>query len=140
MKYISGIAALNLGKRDETPGDWHFSSVDWKYPLVLDTDISPFAHLGIYFTQVPLHGRFPVASHVRACLDLIEQGYFNAAQGMRDTFISNEAFTPLIMREVWKLRNRSDWDSISKFMGREYLLTWVDFVKSQERSEAVVAS
>ncbi|BDR53357.1 hypothetical protein KIM372_12640 [Bombiscardovia nodaiensis] len=78
----------------------------------------------------------PVASHVRACLDLIEQGFFADAQGMRDNFISNDAFDQVVMDHIWLLRNRSNWPQISNFMGHEYLGKWLDYALShQEKVE-----
>ena len=42
MRYVTGMHALNLGNRSSTPGDWHFSAMDWTKPMLLDTDSSPF--------------------------------------------------------------------------------------------------
>jgi hypothetical protein len=135
MRYISGMAALNVGDRSVTPGDWHRTSVDWEHPLVLDTETSPFGEYGIYESQVPLQEELvPEASHVRACLDLIEQGYYGAAQGMRENFISNEAFTPVILNAVWPLRGHDDWSEIDCFMGREYSMRWLNFTRAQKRA------
>ncbi|KFF30557.1 hypothetical protein, partial [Bifidobacterium bombi] len=109
MKYVTGVQALNLGDRTDTPGDWHHSALDWDHLYMLDTDTSPFSSYGINPScLVPEHGKLPVASHVRACLDLIEQGYYSDAQGMRDNFISNSAYDQEIMDHVWLLRDRPE--------------------------------
>ncbi|BDR53356.1 hypothetical protein KIM372_12630 [Bombiscardovia nodaiensis] len=42
MKYVSGLQALNLGDRRETPGDWHHGAMDWNNLYLLDTATSPF--------------------------------------------------------------------------------------------------
>lgn len=68
-----------------------------------------------------------VANHVRACLDLIEQGNFGTAQGMRDNFINDDSYTPTIFAKVSELQTSPIWHEIDKFMGREYLCKWLDF-------------
>lgn len=130
MKYVSGIQALNLGDRSKTPGDWHHGAMDWSRPYMLDTETSPFGSYDIDLHKVPEHGLMPVASHVRACLDLIEQGYFSDAQGMRANFISNDQLDQVIMDKIWLLRNRSDWPQIANFMGHEYLGRWLDYCEA----------
>ncbi|BDR54002.1 hypothetical protein KIMH_01130 [Bombiscardovia apis] len=131
MKYVTGLNALNLGERDDTPGDWHYSALDWERPMILDTERSPFGAQGVGLEDVPGRGIVPTANHVRACLDLIEQGYFSDAQGMRENFISNESHTPEILQAVWALRERGNWPAIDRFMGREYLTSWLVFKRSQ---------
>ena len=103
MRYVTGMHALNLGDRTSTPGDWHFSAMDWQLPMTLESGRSPFGDYGITPQDVPGHGVMPVASHIRACLDLIEQGLYGSAQGMRDDFIANPAYDREIMDQVWKL-------------------------------------
>ena len=71
MRYVTGMHALNLGNRSSTPGDWHFSAMDWTKPMLLDTDSSPFGMYDISYCEVPTKGVMPVAGHVRAWLDLI---------------------------------------------------------------------
>ena len=127
MEYVTGVHALNLGDRTVTPGDWHFSALDWCHPMILDSEVSPFGDYGISLGEVPFRGIMPVASHVRACLDLIEQGLYGSAQGMRENFIDNDAFDREIMDQVWKLRGRSDWLDIDRFIGHEYLCDWLDY-------------
>ena len=72
----------------------------------------------------------PMTNHIRACLDLIEQGHFGEAQGMRDHFIANDQFAVLIMSMVYKLRDRENWSFIDRFMGGEYLGRWLDFTQA----------
>ena len=62
-----------MGADDEVR-DWHYSSMNWEHPFMLDTVSSPFGGWGVRSLSVPGHGVMPVADHVRACLDLIEQG------------------------------------------------------------------
>lgn len=132
MKYITGIYALNLPSPDGTPGDWHFSALDWKNLKVSDTKGSIFKDWGLHLAEVPYHGVMPVANHVRACLDLIEQGNFGTAQGMRDSFIDDNQYTPIIFDKVSQLRKSAQWDKIDHFMGHEYYLQWLNFKKMQE--------
>ncbi|WP_163232990.1 hypothetical protein [Bifidobacterium aerophilum] len=129
---MSGIYALNLGDRVETPGDWHFSALDWTRPTILDSDGSPFGEWGIREDDVPGIGRMPVADHARACLDLIAGGHFGEAQGMRDNFISNDSYDRPIMSQAWKLRDSERWPQIDRFMGHEYLCKWLDFKEGED--------
>ena len=48
-------------------------------------------------------GVFPVANHLRACLDMLDTGNFYHPQGMRDDFIGWYAYTPLIFEKVMLL-------------------------------------
>lgn len=129
MEYVTGIWALNLRSPDGTPGDWHFSAINWDRMKTFDTEDSVYGDWALHMGEVPGRGQMPVASHVRACLDLIELGDFRAAGGMRKDFISNEAYTPLIFDKVWMLRESPKWDKIDAFMGREYMCKWLDYKK-----------
>ena len=115
-----------MGADDEVR-DWHYSSMNWEHPFMLDTVSSPFGGWGVRSLSVPGHGVMPVASHVRACLDLIEQGRYGEAQEMRDDYISNDVYDEVIMAMVSTLRDRDDWDAIDKFIGSEYLGGWLDY-------------
>lgn len=132
MRYVTGMHALNLGDRTSTPGDWHFSAMDWQHPMTLESGHSPFGDYGITPQDVPGHGVMPVASHIRACLDLIEQGLYGSAQDMRDDFIANPAYDREIMDQVWKLHTRRDWPQIDRFMGHEYLSRWLDYKQDRQ--------
>lgn len=135
MRYVTGMHALNLGDRSETPGDWHFSAMDWAHPMWLDTDSSPFGAYDVDVCEVPGHGVVPVAGHVRACLDLIEQGLYGSAQGMRNDFLDNSLTDIPVMEHVLTLRGRRDWPGIDRFMGREYLCAWLDYKRSRQPKE-----
>ena len=137
MRYVTGLHALNLGDRSATPGDWHFSAMDWSHPLELDTDSSPFGMYDVRVHEVPTMGRVPVAGHVSACLDLIEQGLYGSAQGMRDHFLDNPATDAPVMEHIWTLRSRDDWPGIDRFMGREYLGAWLDYKDAHPLTETV---
>ena len=47
MKYVTGIYALNLPSPDGTPGDWHFSALNWNKALMADSSKSPFGEWGL---------------------------------------------------------------------------------------------
>ncbi len=130
--YVSGIYALNLSSPDGTPGDWHYSAIDWDNIRMSDIKESSYGSWGIYEGIVPGHGRMHVADHIRACLDLIENGYFSSAGGMRDSFISDERYTRTIFDKVWLLRSRENWKEIDAFMGREYLCDWLRYKEGME--------
>lgn len=132
MRYVTGMHALNLGDRSFTPGDWHFSAMDWAHPMWLDTDTSPFGMFDIAMHEVPGLGMAPLAGHVRACLDLVEQGLFGSAQGMREHFLDNPLTDGPVMSHVMLLYGRPDWPDIDRFMGREYRCDWLDYRASRK--------
>lgn len=127
MEYVTGVYALNLPAPEGTPGDWHFSALDWHNVRISDTNNSIFGEWGLHTYEVPYHGNMIVANHIRACLDLIEQGNFGTPQGMRNNFIDDEKYTPIIFSKVVLLRNTDSWDKIDSFMGSEYFCQWTDF-------------
>lgn len=127
MKYVTGVYALNLPLPDGTPGDWHFSALDWHKARIEDSADSLFGDWGLHIAEVPYHGKMAVANHVRACLDLIAQGNFGTAGGMRKDFIDDDKYTPTIFSMVTRLHNTPRWDEIDAFMGKEYLCQWLDF-------------
>ena len=131
MKYITGLAALNLPSLHAATGDWHGYDNHASTQLVLDTDDSPFGEWGV--ERRPVNGRMSyVATHPRAALDLIEQGLYSDAQGMREYYINDESLTEEIFALVMKLRDRDDWSAISRLMGREYLCTWLDWLEKND--------
>jgi hypothetical protein len=127
MKYITGTYALNLPCELETLGDWHYSAINWNDVPLSDSDNSVYAESDIYLQQLQTGEVRFVANHMRAVLDLIEQGYFSAAQGMRDNFIGNERYTPEILNKVFMLQDKKNWPQIDAFMGREYLCDWLNY-------------
>lgn len=131
MRYITGIHALNIPCRLDTCGDWHWGALQWKNIQYGETETSIFGDTGIEEgKEIPNNaGRYAVADHVRACLDLIERGDFANAQGMRDAYISNNKYTEMIFHNVYKLKDRADWKRISDFMGREYRMQWIRFLQ-----------
>lgn len=77
-------------------------------------------------------GKFNVANHIKALLDLISIGYFPTVQGMRDNFICNDKYTPEIFSKVSMLKNSENWSTIDKFMGKEYMMQWVRYKKEAD--------
>lgn len=131
MRYLSGMQAMNVHlPGDPTPGDWH-PTQDWEHLQTLDTTDSPFGIWGIKDGKVPEQGIMPVATHPRACLDLIAMHQLNLVQGMRETYISDENQTQSIMDQVWLLHDWPDWPLINNFMGYEYKMDWLDFLTSK---------
>jgi hypothetical protein len=111
----------------QTAGDWHTSAIDWTSIRLWDSETSALGTWGINEMDIPVLGTRPIANHVRACLDLVEKGYFSSAQGMRADFICNETYTPVVFEKVWELRTKPNWRDIDRFMGREYLCDWLDY-------------
>lgn len=122
---------MNLICSLETSGDWHQSAIQWQKPRMRESDGSLFGTYGIEKnSKVPEHsGTFYVANHIRALLDLIEEGNFATAQGMRDNFICNDKYTQEIFLKVILMQNLPHWQKITEFMSEEYLLDWIKFLK-----------
>lgn len=76
MIYVSGLHALNLPCNLDTTGDWHSSSMNWGNMAIFDTSKSVWGDYGIERErQIPYTiGIWPIANHIRACLDIIAMG------------------------------------------------------------------
>ena len=131
MKYITGIHALNLNCSLETTGDWHQSAIQWDNPKTKESEKSIWGEYGIETNSHVPHneGVFYVANHVRALLDLLEEGNFSVAQGMCNNYIDNPKYTKDIFDKVSLLKNHPLWDKIDSFMGKEYKMEWLNFRK-----------
>lgn len=131
MLYISEYHAVNIDHpNEESAVDWHGTAYDWDNPPMLESEESVFGDFGIDEIEFSIDGRTyraPVATHLRACLDMLERGHHVAAQGMRDNFLGNEELTPLLFEKVAMLRESEHWPAIDKLMGREYLMSWLEF-------------
>ena len=129
MQYITGIHALNVACSLETCGDWHASALKWEDISYKNTEESIYGDWGLeHGVSIPEHtGTFTVANHIRALLDLLDEGKFTVAQGMREDFICNEEYTQLVFAKVTMLRDRPNWNEIDKFMRKEYRLDWLNY-------------
>ena len=133
MRYITDIHALNLPCSLGTTGDWHHSSIQWQQPRMLDSDTSPFGEWGIEVDRTiicagqKLEHR-NVANHVRACLDMIEQGRLTCARGMRRDFLDDdESYDTDVFEHIALLRRRPNWPDIDSLMKKEHGMAWVDW-------------
>lgn len=129
MLYLSGIHALNIDCDLETCGDWHQSGIQWSNLVLLDSDKSIYGDYGIEINKrVPGHNKtYNVANHIRALLDLLQQGNFSTAQGMRKNYICNNLYTQEIFQKVSMMRYFDNWKAIDDFMTREYYSDWVGY-------------
>jgi hypothetical protein len=134
MLYLSGIHALNVSCKLITCGDWHAPALRWDAITLLESEKSIYGNYGIEpGKRIPeSEGLFNVADHIRALLDLLCQGKYSVAQGMRDDFICNDSYTEEIFRKVAMQRNMENWPLTDRFMGKEYYSAWLNF-KERER-------
>ena len=130
MLYISGVHALNLECSLETCGDWHTSALRWKDIEFRESDGSVFGVWGIECGhKIPERSEdYMVANHIRALLDLIVEGKFSVARGMREDFICNEKYTPLVFDMVYRLKALENWENIRDFMKKEYKMSWLRYL------------
>ena len=131
MLYITGQHALNIPCSLDTCGDWHQSALRWDTVKLRDSDESIFKEYGIETNaQIPEHdGVFNVANHIRALLDLLEQGNFALAQGVNKDFICNDEYNYEVFTQVLKLKGSPLWEKIDSFMGKEYYAKWLESVR-----------
>lgn len=127
MLYITGIHALNIPCRLDTSGDWHCSALNWGNVRFSDSSDMFFKDYGIESDKtIPEHnGKYYVANHIRALLDLLQIGNFGLAQGMNNDYICNDRYDEEIFEKVFSMRDMSHWNRIDAFMSKEYLLKWV---------------
>lgn len=132
MRYISDVYALNLTTNHDTCGDWHCAALDWNQPTTRDSQSSFFGTYGLELcSKVPLHpGTHVAANHVRALLDMLHDGQFSYAQGMKNDFICNDQLTPEVFNKVYELKKIDRWPDICRFMGKEYGLQWIRYLES----------
>lgn len=135
MKYISGIFALNISCELETCGDWHTSALNWENIDIKESDDTIFKDYGIEKNKeiIFLNGRFCVANHIRACLDLMVENKLSLIEGMNNDFICNENYDKEIFKKVLEIRHLPNWENINLFMEKEYLLKWINFLKSTDK-------
>lgn len=138
MNYISGYYALNTPCSLDTTGDWHQSSLPWDKVQLSDSKNSPLGDWGIERNVYvyPLHGRYNVANHIRACLDFLVNDNYSHASGMRNDYIANEKYNNMIFEQVYKLKKIKtpfQWQKISKTMEKDYKLDWLHFLASKEK-------
>jgi len=131
MQYVTGIHALNLPCSLLTSGDWHQSALRWKDVSIMDTDTAFFKDYGLeYDKRIPEHEEtYAVANHIRALLDLLEQGNFSVAQGMNRDYICNDSYNGELFEKVMSMSVLPDWNKIDEFMTKEYYNKWVTFRK-----------
>lgn len=129
MFYITGQHALNLQCSLNTCGDWHASALKWSDIPIRSSCNSIFGVYGIeQNVKIPEHNeKYNVANHIRALLDLLEQGLFTIASGMNNDYICNETYDNEIFNKVFQLKDNPNWDDIDKFMEKEYLMKWIRF-------------
>lgn len=137
MNYISGYYALNIPCSLDTTGDWHQSSLPWEKMQLSDSEKSPLGDWGIEQNVYvyPLHGRYNVANHIRACLDFLVTDNYSHASGMREDYIANDKYNDIIFTQVYKLKDMvspEKWQKISKTMEKDYKLEWLHYLASKE--------
>ena len=132
MLYLSGIHALNIPCKLNTSGDWHASALSWNDIHLKESDNSIFGDYGIEQNKViPEHqNAYNVANHIRALLDIISDGNFSVAEGMREDFICNDNYNEEIFQNVIKLHDFPIWDKVNSFMIKEYKMKWINYIKN----------
>lgn len=110
---------VSLGIRS-SPIYWRCSS---------QSDDSIFLDYGIEKNRtIPFHrGKYNAANHIRALLDLLAEGKYSIAQGMKEDYICNDIYTEEIFQKVSLMQELDNWPNIDRFMEREYGIEWTEF-------------
>ena len=134
MKYLTGIHALNLPCKLLNGGDWHMSALRWKKLTIRDTDNSPFGLYGLeYNREIPDNeGKYTIANHIRAMIDMIYEEDFSNANCVQDYI--EEPYRLELFNKIWELKDKPNWKTIDKFMEKEYELKWL-YWKRDEKGE-----
>lgn len=129
MLYVTGLYALNIPCSLTTGGDWHRECLDWNKILLKESKDSIFSDYGIEVAKnIPYQEqKFNVANHIRACLDMLEQGDFLNLQGMKKDFICDDKYTLEIFQKAYLLQKASNWLQIDNFLLREYGREWEEW-------------
>ena len=129
IKYITGSHALNLPCSLDTCGDWHTSALQWDMPFMRNSSDSIFGDYGIEHNKtIPESGgKYYVANHIRAILDLLETNRLTIAQGIKDDYICNDNYTDELFIQVTKLTALAHWHKIDELMNKEYKNRWLDY-------------
>ena len=134
MLYITGKHALNIPCSLQTCGDWHQPALKWENIDLRNSDDSIFGDYGIEHDKyIPYHQEsFSIANHIRALLDLLEVGNFAIAQGMNNDYICNDEYDNEIFESVLRLKYTEHWNTIDRFMGKEYFSKWLNYKKGNQ--------
>lgn len=129
MLYITKIHGLNLNCELDTCGDWHTSGIQWHTPKMKESEGSIFGDYGIEPNKTIPESKdlHYVANHIRSLLDMLVDGDFGLAQGMRKEFICNEKYTLEIFEKVMCLNHLANWNYIDSFIEKEYLMYWLNY-------------
>lgn len=129
MRYLTGVHALNIPCNLNTTGDWHSSALQWEKLNIKESDDTLLKDYGIEEEKkIPTYSEtFYVANHIRALLDMLIDGDFSNAQGMRKDYICNDKYNNEIFSKVMSFENLSNWNDIDKFMSDEYRLKWLNY-------------
>lgn len=141
MIYVTGIFALNLDCGLNTPGDWHCSALRWDNVLLKESNDMFFGDYGIELNKtIPCHReKYAVANHIRALLDILEMGNYPYAQGMNKSFISDSKFDNEIFDKVYSMKVLPNWAEIDDFMGKEYMMKWINYKAEVEPPKTEVS-
>lgn len=134
--------ALNLDCSLGATGDWHTSGMNWSKLKLHDTKDSIFGDWGIERSgesKVHVPGKeghsYNIANHIRACLDLLEEGKFSCVEGMyRDFLDEDDQYNEAIFTRVLLPAKRKPdmWDDLHCFMCREYGMKWFNCAKQKD--------
>lgn len=130
MKYVSGLHALSQVCDLDTAGVPNPHELDWEHVCIRETDESIYGTYGITeinFLPNQGYGCFYIANTIRAILDCLVYGDYDAINDFRDEIICNERFNEEVFEKVSCLNNLPSWATIDAIMHREYGNLWLRY-------------
>lgn len=135
MKYLSGFYALTIACELNTDGSTHFGSLDWSNESLdlKDSENSIFGDWGIEKDKVIFEHpdeKYNVANHIRAILDMMEEGRVYVLRNFREHYIGTDEYNDIIFEKVYMLRDKDNWDLIDDLMWSCYGDEWKAFIEN----------
>lgn len=140
MDYLTGRYALNIPCKLNTTGDWHYCTLDWDNPLILNSDDSIFGNYGLEPCNQDYHRNSPPfkANHLRACLDLFALNKLGSLQRLRADILGNDEYTEELITKLYLLKGVAHWKAIDAFMLKEYPRAWTAYKELRGDSDASI--
>ncbi|MDK6679217.1 MULTISPECIES: hypothetical protein [unclassified Aerococcus] len=129
MEYITGLHALNIPCQLNTSGDWHVGALDWTKVHTKESNKSIFKDFGIEENKkIPQHTKtYAVANHLRAILDLMDEGHLKFLKGFKNDFFGTDQYNQIFFEKVYLLKIKEIWEDIYQLMLKEFGIDWYAF-------------
>ncbi|MBZ9688464.1 hypothetical protein G9F72_019220 [Clostridium estertheticum] len=135
MKYLTGIHALSLKCKLNTPGNWKSANLTWKKLDLRESSDSIFESWGVEpETTIPNGETYCKANHLRAILDIFDKAEDYTLRLMRCfaiDFLCSDEYNEVFFEKVSLLVERDNWSLVDSILTDEYFDTWLEWKKGQ---------